>query len=180
MPDYTNYNTLFHKIYQDTYTKVFHFIYRLTNKDEQLTDDLVQSCYIRLWETMDSLKDAGHCLPLLYNIAKGLLIDHHRKVLSEQQKLAVWKERQEEVADTTTVALAYKETRSSLDALLSVMPARRKEIFLLCREEGLSHKEIAHRLNISVDSVEQQMNLALKFLRKKMLHKYLSFLLIYF
>lgn len=45
------------------------------------------------------------------------------------------------------------------------MPERRRTIFLLCREEGLSHRDIASQLQISVASVEQQMNLALKALQ---------------
>ena len=56
------------------------------------------------------------------------------------------------------------------------MPERRRKIYLLCKEEGLSHKEIASLLNISKDTVEQQINLSMKHLRKELAKKLLSLL----
>ncbi|MFA6872112.1 MAG: sigma factor-like helix-turn-helix DNA-binding protein, partial [Bacteroidaceae bacterium] len=46
------------------------------------------------------------------------------------------------------------------------MPPRRKEIFILSRKEHLSYKEIAERLSISDRTVEKQISVALKFLKK--------------
>lgn len=45
------------------------------------------------------------------------------------------------------------------------MPARRKEIYILSRERGLSNAEIAKKLDISKKTVENHLNLALKEIR---------------
>ncbi|WP_295121316.1 sigma-70 family RNA polymerase sigma factor [uncultured Chitinophaga sp.] len=171
MPGYTRNTALFEKVYTDTYGKVFYFLHRLTAKNDALTDDLVQNVYVALWEKMDTLNEEENYLPLLYTIAKRQLIDHCRKELSEQSKLDGWGKLQPaEGANTTTDQLTFKEISTGIEKVLLTMPERRREIFLLCREEGLSHREIASRMNISVHSVEQQMNLALKALQKEFRH----------
>ena len=171
MPGYTRNTALFEKVYTDTYGKLFYFLHRLTAKNDALTDDLVQNVYVALWEKMDTLNEEKNYLPLLYTIAKRQLIDHYRKELNEQSKLDGWGKLQPaEGANTTTDQLTFKEISTGIEKVLLTMPERRREIFLLCREEGLSHREIATRMNISVHSVEQQMNLALKALQKEFRH----------
>ena len=166
MSDKIRHTARFQQIYTDTYEKVFHFIYRLTAKNDALTDDLVQNVYISLWEKIDRLEQENN-LPLLYTIAKRQIIDHYRKKLAEQARLAGWLEMQPEGASITTDHLVFKEINKRMESVLSAMPERRRTIFVLCREEGLSHREIADRLNISIDTVQQQMNLALKSLQKE-------------
>lgn len=171
MSVHLQHTALFQKIYTDTYEKVFHFMHRLTARNDALTDDLVQNVYIRLWEKMEQITPDENCLPLLYTIARGQLIDHHRKILAEHAKLTRWQERQPASGtNTATGHLTFKEIAAGVEKALSRMPPRRREIFLLCREEGLSHREIATRMNMSVHSIEQQMNLALKSLKKELRH----------
>ena len=53
-------------------------------------------------------------------------------------------------------------------AVYEDLPKRCRMVFILSRFEGLSNKEIAARLGVSVRTVENQMNHALKVLRKKL------------
>ncbi|PWK78028.1 RNA polymerase sigma-70 factor (ECF subfamily) [Mucilaginibacter oryzae] len=62
------------------------------------------------------------------------------------------------------------ELRNNLDQLLDELPARCKEIFLLSRVSHLSNAEIAERLSISKRSVENQISLAVKFLKPHFKH----------
>jgi len=45
------------------------------------------------------------------------------------------------------------------------MPKRRREVFELSREGGLSYKEIANKLDISVKTVEAHLSAALDHMR---------------
>jgi len=49
-----------------------------------------------------------------------------------------------------------------------MLPSRRKEIFLLSREKGLSNAEIAQTLGISVKTVENQMTSALADIKRNL------------
>jgi RNA polymerase sigma-70 factor (ECF subfamily) len=54
-----------------------------------------------------------------------------------------------------------------IQSLLSELTPRQKEIFLLSREEGLTHDEIAKRLGISSNTVKNHIVTTLNFLRTK-------------
>jgi RNA polymerase sigma-70 factor (ECF subfamily) len=57
-----------------------------------------------------------------------------------------------------------EQIRHAVDEL----PSKRKQIYTLSRHLGLSHKEIAERMGITVKTVENQITLALKHLKKSL------------
>jgi RNA polymerase sigma-70 factor (ECF subfamily) len=64
--------------------------------------------------------------------------------------------------------LTYKEQESALRAYISGLSGRMRDVFLLSRDEGLPHAEISRRLNLSSQTVRNQISKALKTLREKM------------
>ncbi len=60
----------------------------------------------------------------------------------------------------------YEELFHLVTNLVQQLPPKRKAIFMLVKEEGKKYKEVAEILDISVKTVELQMSLALKLLRK--------------
>ena len=62
--------------------------------------------------------------------------------------------------------LLNQETGDAIQQAIERLPERCREVFCLSKLEGLSNKEIAERLGISVKTVENQMTTALKRLRK--------------
>ena len=170
-------NTAFKKIYELTHHKVYHFILKLSWKNKELTHDIVQDTYVKLWNTIEIPDEAVNYLPLLYTISKNLLINAHRKKIADQRKEMEWQRSQfADLDDTTDNYLRHKASNETMEEMLAKMPERRRKIYLLCKEEGLSHKEIASLLNISKDTVEQQINLSMKHLRKELAKKLLSLL----
>jgi RNA polymerase sigma-70 factor (ECF subfamily) len=65
-------------------------------------------------------------------------------------------------------AVEIQQTRDNALRVLNELPARCKEVFIMHRFKGLSHKEIARQLNISPKTVENHMVNALLFLRKRL------------
>lgn len=160
------------------YIRLREFVAGYVNSDE-VAADLVQDLFVNLWERYD----AGD-LPLLtsaylYTAARNRALKHlrHRKVVSRWAKQArLEPERRGPRADdglrTNELAIAIRE---AIDRL----PSRRRQVFLLSREEGLSYAMIAETLDISIKTVETQMWRALRSLRKS-LAPYLSLLLALF
>ncbi|MEX2565576.1 MAG: sigma-70 family RNA polymerase sigma factor, partial [Cyclobacteriaceae bacterium] len=58
-----------------------------------------------------------------------------------------------------------KELIKAVQGAIDQLPESRKVIFILSREDGLTYKEIANVLEISIKTVETQMGRALKYLR---------------
>jgi RNA polymerase sigma-70 factor (ECF subfamily) len=60
--------------------------------------------------------------------------------------------------------IAYEELKDDIDTLLRQLPEKRRIIFCMNRFDGLSYKEIAEILSISIHTVQNQMVAAVKFL----------------
>ena len=56
------------------------------------------------------------------------------------------------------------------------LPMERRKVFIMSRYDGMTYKEIADNLGISIKTVENQISKALKILREKLL-KYMTILL---
>lgn len=62
--------------------------------------------------------------------------------------------------------IIYAEYQILLCSAIDKLPARRKEIFNMSRTENLSHKEIAEKLGISVNTVQEHISESLHFIKK--------------
>lgn len=59
-----------------------------------------------------------------------------------------------------------RQMMSALQTALEQLPLRTQQVYILCRIEGYSHKEIASRLGLSRDMVEKHMNRCLRHLQE--------------
>jgi RNA polymerase sigma-70 factor (ECF subfamily) len=94
----------------------------------------------------------------------------YRQVLNQLRRQRSWQleDLHEATAlDTNTPSrlLEQQELEQVYAAGVAQLPQRRREIFALSRQQGLSNVAIAQQLNVSVKCVENQMTQALRFLR---------------
>ena len=68
----------------------------------------------------------------------------------------------------TDEALLQKDLYGNVNRAVAGLPEKCRLIYRLSREEHLSHKEIALRLNISSKTVENQLTIALRRLRHQL------------
>jgi RNA polymerase sigma-70 factor (ECF subfamily) len=70
--------------------------------------------------------------------------------------------------DESVGEIEFKELNNRVALLLDKLTPRQKEIFLLSREKGLTHEEIAKELNISTNTVKNHLVTALAFLKSNL------------
>ena len=112
----------------------------------------------------------GNVRALLFKVARNLAIDHVRSRARRsvvEEGLANLHAVTGESNEPLTEVVANDELARLAKAVEQLNPQQR-QIFLLCRYEGLSHKEIAQRLRVSVSTVEKHMAASLNFLRESM------------
>ncbi|HAL81783.1 MAG TPA: hypothetical protein DCO83_05735 [Mucilaginibacter sp.] len=61
-----------------------------------------------------------------------------------------------------------KELQQTIEKSLDELSPRVKEIYKLSRDEGLSNHEIAEKLNLSEQTIKNQVSVAIKHLRKSL------------
>jgi len=155
----------FAQLYTGWIDPVYDYIFLFTRSSET-TEDLVQEIFVKVWEHRERLAALQSFKAYLFRIAKNDLIDYvrHQQV---KHKVLQNMERHAAVAHTDTeqqvvYADYYNMAREAIDRL----PEKRKLIFRLSTEEGLSHDEIASRLDISKSVVKKQLYAAFDFVRQ--------------
>lgn len=162
----------FDRIYTIYFPKLVRFskTYLLFQED---AENIVQDIFLKLWENNDLISFTGNINAYLFTIVKNRCIDFLRKEyqvdnrncsLSEvERKELEFKLYSLQQFDENNFSLA--EIENIIHQAVDSLPPRCREIFLLSRMEGLKHKEIAERLDISVNTVEGQINIALRKLK---------------
>jgi RNA polymerase sigma-70 factor (ECF subfamily) len=64
--------------------------------------------------------------------------------------------------------LDYNTLETEINKAVDELPEKRKEIYRLSREKGLSYKDIAEQLGVKPKTVENQINLALKHIKTRL------------
>lgn len=159
----------FNRIFYATKDRLYHFVWKLT-QNETDTKDIIQMCYAQLWQKIATVDDSHEVLPLLFTYARNLVIDHLRKKARQRQLMNRLQQEAHvpQAEPQAELLMHYKERMQQLQSSIDQLPAKRKEIFTLVKQDGLSHKTVANQLGISPATVEKQVGLSLKFLRKEL------------
>ncbi|HEX6429667.1 MAG TPA: sigma-70 family RNA polymerase sigma factor [Niastella sp.] len=158
----------FNRIFFATKDRLYHFVRKLTQCETD-AKDIIQNCYTQLWQKIATVDDTRDVLPLLFTYSRNLVIDHLRKKARQRQLID---QLQQDSAPSNAIPQAeqliqFKERLQQLQSTIDLLPAKRKEIFTLVKQEGFSHKKVASQLGISPATVEKQIGLSLKFLRDR-------------
>jgi len=163
------------------YYKYFRRLCAFTNKylnDYETTQEVVQEVFYSIWKNRTDLKVEKSFISYLFQLAKNksLNIIKHSEV--EDKYISVIKETylQGDFIDSHDSLLA-KEIEIKTQSIIESLPEQCRKIYLLSRQEGKKHREIAEELDISVKTVETQIGRALKVFRKE-LKEYLTSVLL--
>lgn len=152
-----------------TYCRRLHAFALKFLKHDQDAEEIVQEVFIKIWEYREKINAYTSFESYLFTISYNTTMSLLRKRLSESKSREYLKLTQPIYAAEHVVdELYYKQLNDRVTSLLEELTPRQREIFLLSREEGLSHKDIGQRLNISEKTVNNHMVSILKFLRKNM------------
>jgi RNA polymerase sigma-70 factor (ECF subfamily) len=101
----------------------------------------------------------------MFRISRNLVLDaaKYREVRRKLENEIPHATSSEDNPDSATEVRMLEE---KLAKLVSNLPARCREIFLLSRMEGMSNAEISKQLDLSEKTVENQITRALKILRR--------------
>lgn len=161
----------FEAVYNKYAAQLFHAAHAIL-KDREACEDIIQELFTDLWIRRQHLN--------VHNLKAYLFTATRNNVLmtirSGKIKIDISELEQLVGQSTASDGITEKELQRSIDRNVAQLPQKCRTIFILSREEKLSHKEIASQLNISYKTVENQMTIALKRL-KSSLGDFMSFFL---
>ncbi|MFW5699474.1 MAG: RNA polymerase sigma-70 factor [Bacteroidota bacterium] len=141
-------------------------------KDEDTACDIVQHVFVRLWHNRGKIKinssERAYLHRSVINTALNFSSRHKKTELRDHFS-------DQDMASNTFDYIQTSDAESSTNELLQQLhwaqeqlPPKCRLVFALSRQSGLSNKEIAKELDISVKAVEKHISKALRFLREKL------------
>jgi RNA polymerase sigma-70 factor (family 1) len=159
--------TSFELIYRDTFDQSFGFALRLT-KNQHIALDIVQQCYLKLWENFENQHEE-EVRKLLFTFIKNMFIDLKRKENTRLNFSMLMEQQSKDLSDETALTiLEKKEVMQAIADAIEELPEQRKIVYKLSREKDLSHDEIARTLAISKHTVNNHIVSATQFLRTRL------------
>jgi RNA polymerase sigma-70 factor (family 1) len=147
-------------LYKKYSPKLYYAAYNLF-RDREVCEDLVQELFIDLWTKRNELNVSS--LEWYLKVAiknRVLMYIRTQRAMLDVSAIEVLAEKYS--ADSK---LIQHDITRVLESNVALLPEKCRQIFTLSRREYLSNKEIASRLNISIKTVENQITIALRYLR---------------
>ncbi|HSL90918.1 MAG TPA: sigma-70 family RNA polymerase sigma factor [Ignavibacteriaceae bacterium] len=145
---------------------IYRFLYRyLCDKDA--ANDLTQDTFIKFWTNRNQINSSLFPKSYLYKIARNLAINYLARNHSISSNTF------HRVDDLSLVLYPDQEYDryfiiDDLQKALNELPERCKTTFILSRFEGFDYSEIAGIMQVSVQTVKNQMNKAISVLKKRL------------
>lgn len=160
-------------LYQRYCRQLFYISLKYTGREAD-AEDIVQEVFSKIWCFRQRIKPDQPFIPYIVRIAKNSIFNRSKRRLIELSYLKNLSYVRKERRDATEEIVYLREFECLVKSEINRMPPKRRQIFILSRESGLSNKEIAIKLNISTSTVENQINKGLKTLKEKL--KYSSYI----
>ena len=150
----------FEQIFHQYYSPLCNYALKII-RDSDSAEDIVQNLFIQLWEN-NRLNDVVNTEHFLLKAVKFKCIDYLR---TKKPDRVIPLDNIENTALISTNDLKYEDIEPLFCYFAAKLPPKTREVFLLSRKSGMTYKEIAEELDISVKTVENQMGRALRILK---------------
>jgi len=162
----------FKNVYITYYSRMKHFAqeYVLSEAD---AENIVQDVFFEIWKRREILSYHVNLMAFLFASVKNECLDFlQHKVIEEKAVTHIREEHMRTLRMKYESLEAFDEGFFSDDDIEEIinkavesLPEKCREIFIKSKIEGKKQKEIAKELNLSINTIETQMEIAYKKLR---------------
>jgi RNA polymerase sigma-70 factor (ECF subfamily) len=139
--------------------------------DPAVAEEIVQDLFIYLWEHKDELEVNGSVKAYLYGAVKNRAINYLKSKIHHLHQNMQDIDAVHHLDHEADQTLRVRELNELLEKVFRTLPVQTASIFVMSRQGGMSHSEIAQELSISKKGVEYHVGSALKVIRE-VLKKY--------
>lgn len=163
----------FSTLYDRYWEAIFGYVARVL-QDKEDAMDVVQDTFITLWQQRDGFDEIQSLSAYLYAIARYKALRYIRLNIQKRDYLASLLDFFTRHGESPEELQTANELQEMINTEIENLPPKMREVFILSRQENLSYKEIAAKLNISDKTVKKQISNSLKLLRIKLDDQYPS------
>ncbi len=156
---------------EDAFRQIFHyynarlqpFVFGLV-KSSAVAEEIVQDVFMKLWIHRVAVSEKDNPSSWLFTVAANQSFTYLRKMATERKFIEEAKRKMEEAAGDSTPEISFlsREAEGLIKSAMDALPPQRKLIFQMSRFEELTHKQIAEKLEISPNTVKNQLVSAIR------------------
>ena len=154
----------FCELYATYKNRLIYFAMRFL-KSREYAEDVFQDAFTVVWQSRRFINPDASFSSYLYTIMRNRILNQLRNAANEEKlKESILSQALDYTEDTKREVM-LNDLKSLISHALQQLTPRQREIFEMSREAQLSHKEIADKLGISVNTVQEHMSISLKLIR---------------
>jgi RNA polymerase sigma factor (sigma-70 family) len=143
---------------------LYGFFYGL-NKDQELSEDLVQNTFFRILKYRHLFRGEGDFKTWMFHIARNVSHDHYRKTkIKMKEAVEKWENRLGH-EETQAADMEHADEHQMLSKAMDLLPTDKREILLLSKYQEKKYKEIGEILGCSEGAVKVKVFRALQELK---------------
>ncbi|MEZ2444150.1 RNA polymerase sigma factor [Chitinophaga sp. RCC_12] len=147
---------------------------------EEDAEELLLDIFLKLWHFRAKLDETADIQVLLFTIARNHILNFIRNKVSRRLMTTDPEHALLQPADSILHRLDYNELYKQYQGVLDSLGDKQQAVFRMSREEGLSHREIADKLGISIRTVEAHIHSSLKVIKAELRDSYILLLILFF
>lgn len=161
----------FGEIYTRYKKRIYYFAFKFV-KSKELAEDICHDVFVALWENRRSIDPELSFSSFFFTITRNRIL-YVMRIFEHEERLkdGVFSQAIDYEENTERLLLAHE-----LTAVIAIargkMTERQRQVFEMSRERGMSHKEIARELGLSIYSVQEHVSNALQVLRRTIQKNY--------
>lgn len=159
---------------EDSYRKLFYHFYPtllsfcttiLNNRED--AEEAVSEVMLKIWTMGRDLNAVENLTVYLFKAARNKAFDVLRKKSREFSTVAISDGIEEYIVDKNSPESIYTrdELKQYIDKTVRALPTQSQLVYRLIKEQGLTYKQVTEVLEISLNTAETHMRLALKKIR---------------
>ncbi len=154
----------FNEIYERYWIKLYKKAFdRIKSSDE--AEDMIQDLFIDLWMKRETLIINISLSAYLFTAIKYKVINYIEANIVRHSYLQSLNKAKIDCDDATNESIVYMDMERWMNSEIQKLPPKVKRVFELSRQENLTIKEIAKKLDVSDQTVKNQIGKALKTLK---------------
>lgn len=154
----------FCELYATYKNRLIYFAMRFL-KSREYAEDVFQDAFTVVWQSRRFINPDASFSSYLYTIMRNRILNQLRNAANEEKlKESILSQALDYTEDTKREVM-LNDLKSLISHALQQLTPRQREIFEMSREARLSHKEIADKLGISVNTVQEHISTSLKLIR---------------
>ena len=155
-------------IFNSYFKPLYNYACSLTRSDFE-AEEIVSNIYLKLWETRASVRIDTSIKSYLFKAAYHSFLDRqkHYEVINKHKAFFLYHQSEENSSygEYPLSDLIYRELDKITTDAINALPMQCRQMFLMSRDEGMTHEQIAAHFKVSINTVHTQMTRALQKLR---------------